>query len=46
MKNNLENIEEVELKEQAEDEMGPEEREEDFGIPSEDEELVELEEEE
>lgn len=46
MENNLENIEEVELKEQAEDEMGPEEREEDFDIPSEDEELVELEEEE
>lgn len=46
MENNLENIEEVELKEQAEDEICPEEREKDFGIPSEDEELVELEEEE
>ena len=46
METTLEHLAEVDLQAPAEDEMGPEEREEDFGIPSEEEELVELEEEE
>lgn len=42
----IENLEEVELKEAAEDEMGPEESSDEFGIPAEDVELEEFKEEE
>lgn len=46
MENNIDEIQEVELKEATEEEMGPEERTDEFGIPAEDVELDEFEEEE
>lgn len=42
----IENLEEVKLKEAAEDEMGPEDSNDEFGIPAEDVELEEFKEEE
>lgn len=46
MENNIDEIQEVELKEASEEEMGPEERTEEFGVPTEDVELDEFDEEE
>lgn len=46
MENNIEEIQDIELKEAAEDEMGPEESNDEFGIPADDVELDEFVEEE
>lgn len=46
MENNIDEIQEVELKEATEEEMGPEESNDEFGIPAEDVELEEYKEEE